>query len=404
MKSNWSHQFYRNCKPSISFLTYNRHAWSLQVTTKLLHWETMKTIRFLMIGGFLGAGKTTTIGKLAQHYVDQGLNVGLVTNDQAYDLVDTHTLRSQGFDVGEVPGACFCCKFDDLIDTVSGLSDKKIPDVVIAEPVGSCTDLVATVIQPMRELFGDRFEMGPLVVLLKPEHGKKILGSKKGRGFSPKAEYIFLKQLEEADSIAVNKIDKLSDQDQQMLLDAVQERFEGVNAFGFSARDGIGFEQLVNAANAVPTARNSMMDVDYQTYAEGEAELGWLNCQVKAESEEKFELDSVVLELVNGIGTRLAEAQCEVAHLKVLGQTLNDTAVANLVGSSADSELSLASEIKTLNADLLVNARVAASPEQLEAIVYQVSKELAEKATVQLTVGNMQSFRPGKPEPTHRSS
>ena len=49
----------------------------------------MKPIRFLMIGGFLGAGKTTTIGKLAAHYVAAGKNVALVTNDQAYDLVDT---------------------------------------------------------------------------------------------------------------------------------------------------------------------------------------------------------------------------------------------------------------------------------------------------------------------------
>ena len=40
-----------------------------------------------MVGGFLGAGKTTTIGKLAAHYVAQGKNVALVTNDQAYDLV-----------------------------------------------------------------------------------------------------------------------------------------------------------------------------------------------------------------------------------------------------------------------------------------------------------------------------
>ncbi|MCP4777887.1 MAG: cobalamin biosynthesis protein P47K, partial [Planctomycetaceae bacterium] len=65
----------------------------------------MKPIRFIMIGGFLGAGKTTTIGRLAAHYVQQGLNVALVTNDQAYDLVDTQTLRAKGFQVGEVPGA-----------------------------------------------------------------------------------------------------------------------------------------------------------------------------------------------------------------------------------------------------------------------------------------------------------
>ena len=53
-------------------------------------------IKFIMVGGFLGAGKTTTLGRLAKYYSDQGLNVGVVTNDQAADLVDTNALRSQG--------------------------------------------------------------------------------------------------------------------------------------------------------------------------------------------------------------------------------------------------------------------------------------------------------------------
>ena len=363
----------------------------------------MKPIRFLMVGGFLGAGKTTTIGRLASHYVAQGLNVALVTNDQAYDLVDTHTLRAQGFQVGEVPGACFCCKFDDLIGTVGSLSEEKTPDIVIAEPVGSCTDLVATVIEPMRELFGDRFEMGPLVVLLKPVHGKKILAEEKGKGFSPKAEYIFLKQLEEADAIAINKIDRLSDSDQENLLQLVIKRFPDVPVFGISARDGIGFDQFVEAAAAEPKRRQRMMEMDYQTYAEGEAELGWLNCQTRAQSETKFDLDDLVLKLVQGIGVQLKDSELEVAHLKVLGQTLNDAAVANLVGSEVESELSLASEIKTQAADLLVNARVAASPDELEVIVESVTSRLADELQIELTVGNMQSFRPGKPEPTHRA-
>ena len=362
-----------------------------------------KPIRFLMIGGFLGAGKTTTIGKLAAHYVAAGKNVALVTNDQAYDLVDTHTLRAQGFNVGEVPGACFCCKFDDLIDTVGSMSTEQTPDIVIAEPVGSCTDLVATVIQPMRELFGDRFELGPLVVLLKPNHGKKILSETQGKGFSPKAEYIFLKQLEEADSIAVNKIDRISEEGQTELLELVGRRFPEVNCFGLSSKTGAGFEDLIAAVEAEPIKRNQMMEMDYAIYAAGEAELGWLNCQVTANAEQRFSLDEVVLKLVAQIGERLTAAEHEVAHLKVLGQTLNDAAVANLVGSTVEAELSLASEIKPTSADLLLSARVAVEPDQLRAIVLAVTEQLANEMNVTLTVGNIQSFKPGRPEPTHRA-
>ena len=135
----------------------------------------MQRLRFVMVGGFLGAGKTTTLARLARHYLGQGRRAGLVTNDQAQDLVDTTSLRAQGFPVEEVAGACFCCRFDDLVGKVGRLEEGERPDVILAEPVGSCTDLVATVVQPLRDLYGDRFEVAPYPVLFKPSHGLKIL-------------------------------------------------------------------------------------------------------------------------------------------------------------------------------------------------------------------------------------
>src|SRR5579871_3209963 len=155
----------------------------------------MKLLRFIMVGGFLGAGKTTTLARLARFYLDRGQKIGLVTNDQAQDLVDTTSLRSQGFAVEEVPGACFCCRFNDLVGKVEELESAQRPDVILAEPVGSCTDLVATVVQPLKDLYGERFEVGPYPVLFKPSHGLSILKSEKDAGFSPKAAYIFRKQI-----------------------------------------------------------------------------------------------------------------------------------------------------------------------------------------------------------------
>ena len=356
-----------------------------------------------MVGGFLGAGKTTTIGKLAAHYTAQGKTIALVTNDQAYNLVDTETLRGQGFQVGEVPGACFCCKFDDLLSTVDSLTEERIPDIIIAEPVGSCTDLVATVIEPMKQLFGDRFETGPLVVLLKPSHGKKILADSPQKGFSPKAAYIFLKQLEEADAIAINKADRLKPEDLAELKRLAKERFPEKEVFAMSARTAQGFEDFIAACEADPIDRAAMMEMDYETYAQGEAELGWLNCVVKASSAgEAFDLDTVVLSLVDAIGDKLTSTGAEIAHLKILGQTLQSSAVANRVSSDVPAELSLASEIKTNQAELLVNARVAIDPSDMESIVGAATVAVCSDLQIEGVVGEMQSFRPGKPEPTHR--
>src|SRR5437870_9473846 len=188
----------------------------------------MNTIRFIMVGGFLGAGKTTALGRLARFYMNRGQRVGLVTNDQAQDLVDTHSLREQGFSVEEVAGACFCCKFDDLLDKVGKLEADQRPHVILAEPVGSCTDLIATVVQPLKDLYGGRFRVAPYPVLFKPSHGLKILRNSSSSGFSPKAAYIFRKQLEEADAILINRIDELAEREVDELVVLLGEQYPGV--------------------------------------------------------------------------------------------------------------------------------------------------------------------------------
>ena len=93
--------------------------------------------RYVMIGGFLGAGKTTSVAKLARWFCDQGVRVGLITNDQGSHLVDTAMLATRGFPVEEIPGGCFCCRFNSLTDAADKLTRDARPDVFLAEPVGS---------------------------------------------------------------------------------------------------------------------------------------------------------------------------------------------------------------------------------------------------------------------------
>jgi G3E family GTPase len=159
-----------------------------------------------MIGGFLGAGKTTAMGRLARHLTDQGLRVGLITNDQAGGLVDTKLMRNQGFATEEIAGGCFCCRFNTLVDAAAKLTDATKPDVFIAEPVGSCTDLVATVTYPLRRIYGAEFTVAPLSVLVDPIRARRILGLDDGGNFSTKVAYIYKKQLEEADVIVVGGV------------------------------------------------------------------------------------------------------------------------------------------------------------------------------------------------------
>jgi Ni2+-binding GTPase involved in maturation of urease and hydrogenase len=333
----------------------------------------------------------------------RGQRVGLVTNDQAQGLVDTQSLRAQGFPVEEVAGACFCCRFDDLLGKVEDLKQAGRPDVILAEPVGSCTDLVATVVQPLKDLYGGRFRVAPYPVLFKPSHGLRILRGEAGAGFSPKAAYIFNKQLEEADAILINRIDELKPAEVEELTGLVQARHPGVPVLRVSALTGEGFDALTALLDQDGAFGRRILDIDYDTYAEGEAELGWLNGSARVEAVEPFFLDELLLAVVRRLRQELAARSAEVAHLKVIGLAHGGAfGVANLVSNASAPELSLASRSRAAEAEVIVNARVALDPVELERLVGQTVAKVCGERGARVTGQKSQSFRPGRPQPTHR--
>jgi Ni2+-binding GTPase involved in maturation of urease and hydrogenase len=359
-------------------------------------------VRFILIGGFLGAGKTTTIARLAKTYVDQGHTLGIITNDQATDLVDTHALRLAGFDVSEVAGSCFCCNFRGLAAAMQQLEARQRPDVVLAEPVGSCTDIVSTVVQPLRQLYEDQVEVAPYGVILKPSHGRKILKNQPQAGFSPKAAYIFRKQLEEADFIIVNRIDELQPDEVDELAGLIAAEYPGIPVVRMSAKTGEGFAGVVEVLAQQGQFGRRVLELDYDTYAEGEAELGWLNSSLRVAAPAPFQLDALSLDVVRRLQQSLADRGAEPAHLKTISMSGVHHAVANLVSSETPPVLSLSSGFRAPQADLIVNARVATDPRTLEECVRAAVRGVCDDLCATAEFLQMQSFRPGRPTPTYR--
>ena len=362
----------------------------------------MSKVRFILVGGFLGAGKTTTIARLAKAYRDRGQNVGIVTNDQATDLVDTHSLRSAGFNVGEVAGSCFCCNFNGLAGAVEQLESQQRPDVILAEPVGSCTDIVATVVQPLRRLYQDRFAVAPYGVILKPSHGRKILKNEPHAGFSPKAAYIFKKQLEEADFVILNRIDELRPHEVDELAGLIGAECPGVPVVRMSAKTGAGFDALLEVLDQQGNFGRRILELDYDVYAEGEAELGWLNSSLRVTAAAPFSLDDLSLSIVQRLQQSLAAKDAEPAHLKTISMSEGSHGVANLVSSDTPAVLSLASNCHTRRADVIVNARVAIDPQLLAEHVQAAVRAACQTLNATPEFLQTQSFRPGRPNPTFR--
>ncbi len=362
--------------------------------------------RYVMIGGFLGAGKTTSVAKLGRWLCDRGVRVGLITNDQGSHLVDTTMLLKRGFTVEEIPGGCFCCRFNSLVDAAKRLTEANRPDFFIAEPVGSCTDLVATVTYPLRRLYGEGFAIAPLSVLVDPIRALRVLGLEPGGKFSEKVVYIYRKQLEEADVLVVNKGDLLTSGQLASLRSALAAEYPNAKLFEVSARRDTGLGPWFEHITSTNQISRAIMDVNYETYAEGEARLAWLNATIVLAAKEAFDGNEFVRELAADIQKQLNGAGAEVAHLKMTldaDNALGDLAVINLVRNDFVPELSQNLQDSLQSGELTINLRAEAAPEALRDTVKAAVEKCAQPySDLRTDWQHMEFFKPGKPQPTHR--
>lgn len=363
--------------------------------------------RYLMIGGFLGAGKTTAVGKLAHYLTAQGLRVGLITNDQAGGLVDTRLLRGQGFATEEIAGGCFCCRFNTLMDAAARLNEASRPDVFIAEPVGSCTDLVATVSYPLRRIYGRDFTVAPLSVLVDPVRARRIFALDPGGTFSSKVAYIFKKQLEEADIIVVSKSDLLPSEEITELCSVLRREFPTAEVVTASPRTGDGVDSWFSKILDGRQGDRNPMAVDYEIYADGEALLGWLNATVTLACSGEFDANAFLKNLASAVNRRLEGI--EIAHFKMTFSPddgiAGELASIHLVRSDHIPELGMQLDEDTTGGQLILNLRAEGEPGRLvEAVRAGLEEVRAGFLGLRVSLDHEEHFRPGKPTPTHRDS
>lgn len=361
--------------------------------------------RYVMLGGFLGAGKTTSLIYLAKHLQDAGKRVGIITNDQAASLVDTAVVQSQAVPVQEIAGGCFCCRFPSLQAAADVLEAEARPEVFLGEPVGSCTDLVATVSYPLRRLYGGRFVIAPLSVLLDAKRALRMLDLQNGKRFSEKVRYIYLKQIEEAHALVINKIDLITPDERQALDNYLRKTYPQKRLFYCSALSGTGMCDWIDWVLSHEIGDGRQMHVDYQTYAEGEAALAWCNSAVQLTSEQEFDGNAYLAALMEALRTALIAHGGEIAHLKT---TLSpedgsgEIASANVVDNETQTALRQQLLDPLQSGSLTINIRAESEPDILQHIIPEALANLQRTHAVAFQLDDVEAFRPAPPVPVHR--
>lgn len=357
----------------------------------------MKT-RLILVGGFLGAGKTTLLWETAQRLASRGLRVGLITNDQAPELVDTAYLSRGNVKVAEVNGSCFCCNFQGLVDAMSKVRAEAEADVLIAEPVGSCTDLSATIVQPLKDLFSRELELSPMTVMVDPVRLTEILDGSNS-GLHSSAAYIFRKQLEEADLIVISKSDLLTAAELESLSTRLAQAYPDVENTNLSAKTGDGLDTWLHAVTTQSKSGQRIAEVDYDIYAEGEAVLGWMNATFDLRGEPTA-WNLFAEQLLTSLSQSFDTMRAAVGHVKIMIEAGDSFLVGNLTGKG--DTLSVRGVAgSSITARLTLNARVQMDPDTLEEIVREVLSS-ASQGAIRITPVAWRCLSPGRPHPTHR--
>ena len=358
-------------------------------------------MRIILVGGFLGAGKTTLLWEAARRLTERGSAVGLITNDQAPDLVDTALLKRSGSKIREVAGSCFCCNFNGFRDAVRSLADAGA-QIVIAEPVGSCTDLAATIVRPLQKLHPE-YEVAPLSVLIDPIRIDAIMRNAQSLLHSD-AVYILQKQLEEAELILISKSDSMPESNLREIRNQLSETCPNGEIRAVSSITGSGIDEWLDLVMRSESSATGLAEIDYDRYAHGEAVLGWLNAVVNlnANQDGSANWETAASELMHAIQQRLQETGNEIGHIKMILTTSSGEVVANLTGLYEEITIRSQNMDRTDTAKVTINARVQIAPKLIERIVRDSLIRVCSNQGLTSVIRTLHCLQPGRPVPTHR--
>ncbi len=353
-----------------------------------------------LINGFLGSGKTTAIISATKTLMEKGATVGIVTNDKGHFQVDTAFFQSRRIPTRQVTGGCFRCSFSEFEEKIGQLQEEEAPDVIFAESVGSCVDLVNTIFSPLRRNTSLQVERTTYSVFADIRLFQYWVNGEP-LPFSDAINYLFAKQMEEGTILVLNKADLLQAQERQETLSAAVDRYPGKKILLQDSRDSASLAPwLLELERAGWEEKREGFTVDYPTYKGGEQEMAWLDSVLTLEADETAKMQPALSEFIAALLGMLQDRDAMVGHIKFFlenggeGKKFSLT-TADLMKKPASAQwMDLIPEVDGTALRLTLNARAAMRAEVFSAMVRDAVERVAAMPGVQMDLKPGSAYNP----------
>lgn len=353
-------------------------------------------MKLILTGGFLGSGKTTAIQQACSLLLKKNIRVAVITNDQGKELVDSKFLEGFYIPVKEVTKGCFCCNYNDMLQNIYYFNEQIHPEIIFAESVGSCADLIATIAKPLAEMHP---ELNVNISVFSDANLLYSIITGTSSFIDDSVRYIFKKQIEEADILMLNKVDLLDEKQTEEVQKFMQQEYPSKKILLQNSLDKHNVEQWLNCINEIQSLQRTSLEVDYEIYAAGEAKLAWLDAVLTVHTE-KLPAIKIVLLLAECVREKIMQQQLTIGHIKYL---INDGSHQYKISyTTVMQPQNILSDETSLKASAIINARVQTKPIVLKHIIDEAIYEVALKTKSKIQVQSISAFQPGFPKPTHR--
>lgn len=156
-----------------------------------------RKMKIMIIGGFLGSGKTTAILKISRRLLKTGKKIAIIVNEIGEIGLDGDTLTGSDIVTKELTSGCICCTLRISMQyTLQILEEEFKPEIVIIEPTGIA--FPGQIKEEIETMGISELSFSPVVTLVDP-----------CRFNAEKKEIpVFIEtQIREAEILCINKID-----------------------------------------------------------------------------------------------------------------------------------------------------------------------------------------------------
>lgn len=359
--------------------------------------------KFMVMSGFLGSGKTTTMMSLTDHLTRTGRKAAMISNDLGRKgLADYCYSRAAGVKAEEITGDCICNVTEHLVERLRRLYADDGCQLVMSDIPGFGVGALDHVYFKLREMYPDECWLAPFTVITEGASLRKLMAEdapEKSEGSASalpdELKVLIRSQLLEGDLIVLNKVDLYTDQEREAYLQLIRSICPRTPVLEVSAVTGQGIPEL---ADYLYTHETGFPEPDFgfsdEEFDQAFGKISMYNCQYYTEvCCDDFDANDYLADLACRIRDGLREKGYDVPHLKLFAQR-EDGAYSrvDLLGVDKDVILTHRMEGRCIDLPVVLNTTSAANSLGLAKIIDQAITEVSGEYNLSVVIFYKECF------------